>query len=87
MAHQIKVRDASLMTVEDLRQLVRWCDNQTESLWRPGDGDLTAAQILACYHAAHEADYPGMDEWWSEAPDAARSAWLRIVGRPWHVTE
>jgi hypothetical protein len=75
---QIKQKDAALLTVEDIRALVRWCDDQTESWWRPESGDLTLSQILALYHAVDQAGYFSLDGWYSEDRGAALEVWHRI---------
>jgi hypothetical protein len=86
MAHEIATTDASKLTIDDLRQLVRWCGNQNGNWWQPESGDLSSAQILALYHAAHAADYPGLDEWHSdgrEAREACLAKWHEIAsGEP-----
>lgn len=72
---------AAALTVDHLRRLVRWCDNQNESWWLPDGPPLTVAMILKCYHVANDAGYAGMDEWHSEERIAAIRAWSRITGR------
>jgi len=74
----LTIRDPAALTVDDLRHLVRWCDVQRESWWRPVGADLTLAQILSLYHAANDAGYPGMDEWWSEDREAALTAFAAV---------
>jgi hypothetical protein len=80
---RIKTDSVSALTVEDLRHLVKWCDNQTESWWVPAQlPALSVAQILACYHAANDAGFAGMDEWRSdgvEACNACIEAWTAVV--------
>lgn len=84
---KITTRNAKKLTIEDLRAIVRWCDNQHESFWRPGSReDLTIVQILALYHTAQDAGYPGLDEWWSDDRDAALKAWRLVQGRKFQAT-
>lgn len=72
---RIKTRDASALTLDDFRHLAKWCDNQW-AMWFVG---RNIGQILAMYHAANDAGYAGMDEWNSDAPDAASDAWDAIA--------
>jgi hypothetical protein len=75
---RIKTRNIADMTIEDLRFLVKWCDNQRETWWRPEFGDVSVASILALYHAANDAGYAGMDEWYSDtraSREACLAAW------------
>ncbi len=74
---RIKTTHASALSIDDMRHLVKWCDAQTESLWNTAGVTLT--HILALYHAAQDADYPGVDEWYSEQPNEAQAAYTRIV--------
>lgn len=80
---QIKERDPRKLTIEDIRALVRYCDCQSENLWRPVSGDLTVAGILYLYHAAFDAGIDGAEAWWWEEPEAARAAYeiARGLGR------
>ena len=41
--------------------------------------ELTIKQILALWHASHDADYPGMDEWYSDDKNAALNAWEAVT--------
>lgn len=75
---RIKTRNVGMMTVEDIRHMVRWCDCQTESWWQTDVSYLTVGQTLALYHAANDAGYAGMDEWACDERDAALKAWNRI---------
>lgn len=77
----ITERDAKKLTLEDLRGLVDWCDNQPESFWRPHPRDLTVVQILALYHMANDAGYYGMIEWWEDEQRAALKAWRFVQSR------
>jgi len=73
-------KDAALLNVNELRDLVKWCNNQNESLWlRPYGPPLTVTQILALWHATAAADYFSFDDWRTDDVEAALAAWNRIV--------
>ena len=79
----IKQRDPRKLNADELRTLVRFCDNSTESFWFPVGGPLSLAGILHMYHAMCDADYGWLEDWWQEAPEAARLAFqvARDLGR------
>lgn len=71
MPSVIVSRDPAKLTVEEIRALVRYCDNQYENLWRPDGGDLTLEQILALYWAARDAGFDCIEGWIDEEPSKA----------------
>jgi hypothetical protein len=75
---RIHERDAGKLTLDHFRHLTRWCDDQWGMWWH----GLTIVQILACYHAANDAGYAGLDEWAADNRQAAGDAWRAIKGGP-----
>ena len=70
---------ATQLDVDQLRYLVRWCNDQAESWWLPNNRGrpLGTGQILALWHAARAAGYSDMDGWSSDSSDAV-AAWLKV---------
>lgn len=78
---RIKERDASRLTIEDLRALVTYCDWHHEGLWRPYEGDLSAQQILNLYHAAADAGYVSLQGWYEEDRKVAETRYEKEVNK------
>ncbi len=72
--------DASLLNLDEVRDLAHWCNDQNENLWFPYNrAPLTIGQILALWHATAKADYYTFDDWQDADIGGALAAWNRIV--------
>lgn len=72
----VKSEFAQDLNIDELRELVSWCNHQTESLWE----DMTLQEILNVYRASGE--YISWEGWCQEEPRAARDAWNRAIINP-----
>lgn len=75
----VKAREATALTLDELRALVAWADCQTASLW----DNMSLQEILNVYRVSGE-----WDTWeaWAEQPGpAAYLAWNLAVESPLNV--
>ncbi len=80
---RIKAKKAALLSVDDTRRLVNFCNNQRESLW----DSLDLQGILDVYHASEIWD--GVEAWLQEEPKAVKEyarIHKRSHQRAWQAT-
>ena len=69
----VKAERAEDLTSEEVKNLIHWCDWQTESLW---DG-MNLQEILNVYRVS--AEWEDFESWTQEEGDIARKAWNSVV--------
>lgn len=72
----VKSRYVFDLTRDEVRDLMGWCDCQTESLW---DG-MKLQEILNVYRVS--AEWQTWEDWADEDRPAAHRAWNRAVIQP-----
>lgn len=78
----IQTRIAADLDIIELRRLVAYCNAQAENLWLPyRDHALPLQVILDLYHAAVDAGFYDIEEWYDGDRKACLAAYRETLAR------